>query len=254
MIKSHIILPRLLLKKFETNNRFYYFDLDGNFIGENGSSRSFNRKVDYYSASAETFLNKEVEAKFSIFLQKIDSIISPSEDKYILDINDERIVKKFFSAVISRNPCQVNAINENSIFFQFLSDQEQHDYAAIEGINIATGNDIFIGYKLGFLSNCSRIPFVLPNCGIYSFSISVDGRYDCIGLPVSPTVLIMLKKRICKNCAGSDLVLFCSDDDNLIQHLNRDAVIRQIKINNGGQVICSQKEELIRLQNFVLSQ
>ena len=75
LIDSHIQMPKSVLKRFEDkNHRFYYFDVKGGFIGNNGHSGKINTKQGFYSKEAEEFLNKNIEKPFSELFEVIDGI------------------------------------------------------------------------------------------------------------------------------------------------------------------------------------
>ena len=64
MINSHIILPKFLLKNFEIDHSFWYYDIDGYYIAK-GYASSFNTEKGYYSEEMEQILNSTVETPFS---------------------------------------------------------------------------------------------------------------------------------------------------------------------------------------------
>jgi hypothetical protein len=41
VINSHIVLPKFLLKNFEINHSFWYYDIDKDFVAK-GNASSFN--------------------------------------------------------------------------------------------------------------------------------------------------------------------------------------------------------------------
>lgn len=249
MINSHIVLPKFLLKNFEIGHSFWYYDIDGRFIAK-GNAASFNTEKGYYSDETEQVLNYAVETPFSKLLK---SYIEPIlyADAFEMSRDDIQLIKRFFYSLISRNPRMVEQVNNSSIFYQFLPKKDQHGYAAVAGTVTGVEQDIFKDYEVVFFVNQTEAPFVLPNCGIYDF-VLMGVQY--LALPISPNILFALAKIIDAENNPHELhnrLLLI--EETLVKQMNLRAIGRQIKMNAGGRVICSQKEELERLQaeNFL---
>ena len=69
MINSHIVLSKFLLKNFEIDHSFWYYDIDKDVVAK-GHASSFNTEKGYYSDETELMLNREIETPFSKLLNK----------------------------------------------------------------------------------------------------------------------------------------------------------------------------------------
>ena len=184
-------MPKLLLKRFENKNHcLYYFDVKKGVIGSNGHAKSLNTELGYYSAEVETYLNNYVETPFSDLLSQIDSI---DFDASSFDMPPKlpELIKRFIYSLIVRSPQMIPEIKKNSIYYQFMTPQAQHDFAVQTGMSMAESMGILNDWFVTFAVNKSTTPFVLPLFGLYNF------RYDSIDmalLPISPYKSILLVK------------------------------------------------------------
>ena len=137
MINSHIILPKFLLKNFEIEHCFWYYDIDGCFIAK-GNASSFNTEKGYYSDTTEQMLNYGVETPFSNLLQKYGSAILNNDIIY-MSREDVLVIKRFFYSLLCRNPQMVKQVRQHSVFYQFLPESDQHGLAAVSGIRVHSG-------------------------------------------------------------------------------------------------------------------
>lgn len=168
-VKSHIQMPRCVLKRFENaKNHLYYYDVEHDFIGTNGHAKSINRQQDYYSADVERYLSDNVEQPFSKVLQFVENVDFDADSFYVNNEFDKS-VKTFVHSLFARDPQLLAVIQRKSVFFQFLSEQTRHNFAAIEGMNIAREKGLFSDYVATFTVNKTNTPFVLPICGLYSY-------------------------------------------------------------------------------------
>ena len=244
MINSHIILPKFLLKNFESDHSFWYYDIDGDYIAK-GKASSFNTEKEYYSDGIEQILNREVESPFSNLLNKYRTLVC-DEDEFIISKTDIAFIKRFFYSLICRNPLMVERVNRSSVFYQFLSKTDQHGYAAIAGIKEGERSDLFKEYDVTFFVNRTEIPFVLPNCGIYNLNLKGS---PVIVIPVAPDVLFALGKNMGVEKEGTmELQRGLIAEEAVIKRMNIFALKQQVSMNGGGRIICSQKEELERLK------
>lgn len=241
-INSHIQMPKCVLKRFENkNNNFYYYDVRKGFIGSNGHAKSLNTELGYYSANTEAFLNKNVEKPFSDLLQKIDKIdfSSPSFD---MTTEMDGVVKRFIYSLVVRSPQMIEATNRNSVFYQFLPLQEQHDYAVEAGLFFADNSGLLDDYFVTFAVNRSQTPFVLPMCGLYNFKINKIGTAF---LPISPELSIALVKNNGKELMikNNMIAMFLITDRNQATRFNKRAFAAQVSAGY-GYVISSDKTAL----------
>lgn len=101
----------------------------------------------------------------------------------------EITVKQFLRALFARNPNNVNAIDENSLLFQFYDLKSKHDATVITGMEEANEQALFDHFFPTFSVNRSNVPFVLPVNGFYGFKHQ-DIKH--INLPIDPWTAITL--------------------------------------------------------------
>lgn len=231
IISSHIQMPKSVLRRFEKNARFYYYDVEKRIIGSNGHAKSLYTESGYYSQETEDFLRDNIETPFGQLLKFIDSV---DFDKPSFSINSDfdATTKRFAYALISRSPTLLPALEKKSIFFQLLPEQQQHDIAVVAGITVAQMQDLFTNYTTTIAINRTSIPFVLPVCGLYTISIF---SHDHIVLPTSPRVAIVLvpeeaKKHIIK---GDLIFLYSLEENTAIYSFNRGACKTQLQQGYG---------------------
>ena len=241
-IQSHIQMPKCMLKRFENEHkRFYYYDVEQGFIGSNGHAKSINTSHGYYSQKTETFLRDYIETPFSNLLSQIDRIDFDSIP-FSMPLDLDVLVKRFINALISRSPQMISETKKNSLFYQFLSVQSQHDYAAEKGIELAEQFNFFRDFFVTFAVNKTTVPFILPMCGLYNFKFN---GIDTVFLPVSPQLCIALV-----NNDGADLfirdgvgAMILVSDDSQATWFNKRALSSQ-KHAGCGYVVSPDKTSL----------
>ena len=244
MINSHIIIPRLLLKYFEIEHFFWYYDIDGGFIAK-GNATSFNTEKGYYSDEIEQILSGGLESPLSNLLKRYSGSIL-NEDDFEMSQKDILIIKRFFYSLLCRNPQMVKQIKRYSVYYQFLPEVAQHGYAAVSGIKEGERQDVFEEYDVAFFVNHAETLFVLPNCGLYNLNLC---GIQMMVSPVLPNLLFALKKNVSVKGPTIELQRGVITEDSLIKQMNLQALKQQISMNGGGRIICSQKEELERLKS-----
>jgi len=252
-IKSHIQMPKFLLKRFHNErNKFFYYDVIRKFIGNNGTAESINTELGYYSDTIEKIFCKEIENPFGDLVAYLDKLEFEKVTLVLKDsVNNKKIysiARDFLYALICRSPSFLEKMVSEDPFFQQLSEQEQHGYVAIKGIEIAKENEIFSDYIITFLINRTNVPFVLPVCGIYNYLF--DNKMT-MNLPVSPQLALCFmhkssSDRIIHN--NGEISMFEINDSYIVFRMNQWAFSAQIK-QKWGYVVCPQKDELERLMN-----
>ena len=243
-IQSHIQMPKLLLKRFHNeNNRFYYYDVAGKFIGNKGTAESTNTEFGYYSVDTENYLSDNIETPFGKILAYIDSL-DFTQEYFAMPFDFEQSTRAFIYSLLSRDPAMVSTVNKHSVFLQFLPKQSRNDFTAIIGILQAKQNDPFAEYFLTFMVNHTEVPF--PIAGLYSYSIN---GHSIINLPISPNIAICLvHKGYAKHLMHDNgmVSMFMVELPVKIIQMNIWAFISQKK-RNWGRIICPSREELARL-------
>lgn len=223
-VQSHIQMPKCVLKRFENESkRFYYYDVKKGIIGDDGHAKSINTELGYFSQETENYLSNYVEKPFFELLRQIDKIDFDSLP-FSVPPETDTLVKRFVYALISRSPLMIDAVNESSLFYQFLPTQNQHDVAAEGGIELAEKLNVFGDYFVTFTLNRTLIPFILPMCGLYNFKFS---GIDTVFLPISPQICITLVKN-----DGSDLFI-------------KDGVRKMLLVADGSQATWFNKRAFL---------
>lgn len=250
-VNSHIQMPKVLLKRFHNRfNRFYYYDVENQFIGKNGTAESMNTEWGYYSVGMEHYLRDNIETPFGkiISFLEIDSFKS---ETLSIPSSFQATIKNFLYALIARGPKYENQMNEAEELLRFFTPQEQHDFIAYTGIDIAKRHDLLSDFIVTFMINETEVPFVLSMEGLYSYSFN---KHLVINLPISPKATISLfhkshSTRVVRE-DGSILMLKI-DNPKDIMIMNNCSFSTQNK-RNWGAIVCPQKDELERLKKLFI--
>lgn len=151
-IDSHIQMPKCVLKEFEKENRFSYYDVAGCFIGTGGHAKSTNTKRGYYSKRTETRLNKEIETPFAEMIHHVKKIDFDAPEFYKPDGFDN-VVKKYIYSLFIRSKQMQDIIGQRSAAFNVFSEQQKHDAAVEYGLDIITSANILDIFLPTFISN-----------------------------------------------------------------------------------------------------
>ncbi len=248
IINSHIQMPKCVLKRFENdNNSFFYYIVEKDLIGKNGHAKSINTELGYYSKNTEEFLNNNVETPFSDLLYKIDKIDFDSPALTFEKQSEiDKTVKRFIYSLMVRSPQMIKEIKKNSVFYQFLSPQEQHDYAAEMGLSHAEEIDPFKDYLVTFAVNKSSIPYVLPMNGVYC--IIIDGM-ETMFLPISPelSIVLMSKEGESKIIRNNMISMLLIKDSKYTMKLNKYAFLTQKEVGK-GYIVSSKRTALEKMR------
>lgn len=244
-INSHIQMPKEVLKRFHNRyNSFRYYDVVKGIIGKNGRANSINTENGYYSKEVEQLFNKLIETPLGDFLNEIDKVDFDKES-FVLSEEIKIVAKTFAWSLISRDPTMYSAFKKKSVFAQFVAGN-LHDYAAISGMGFAEEKDMFSDYIVTFLINKTDTPFVLPICGLYSYS---RNKHRMMNIPISSKIAICFaNKSYSGNIIHDDgaVTFFEEYDYENIKIMNGAALLAQIK-REWGYVVCTERNELDRL-------
>lgn len=246
-VKSHIQMPKLLLKRFHNEkNKFFYYDVEGDFIGSNGTAESTNTEMGYYSVDTEHYFRDNIETPFGKIISYVEKIGFENETLSI-DSNIRDTVKNFLYALIARSPSLVNSMSAESDFIQLLPECNRHDYIAKVGLGIAKEQGFFSEYIITFIINRTDVPFALSVDGVYNYRLN---EHYVINLPISPTAAIALihesySSRVFHE--DGSISMFEINEREKIMSMNEYAFSSQIK-HHWGRVVCPQREELERLK------
>lgn len=250
-INSHIQIPRFILENFEDSKHFLY-QLDVRDLTiRGGHARTLNTQVGYYSNETEALLTQYYESPFAPILKKLkDFDFSTNTFQVSSDFSD--FVKQFFGIIFARSPNMYSAISKNSIFMQIgkIAAEDKPD-VAVRSAMLTDCRDVFRDYAIGFVSNQSKVPFVLPMCSAYGMRLHNKGS---IFFPVAPNFAIVFVPRSVASLLvtnGTMPVLLLSEDAKA-RRMNLRALQSQQSQNyhdslGFGWVVCNNKETLTML-------
>ena len=246
MINSHIQMPKVLLKRFHNdNNRFFYYDVQKQIIGNNGTAKSINTQFGYYSQQTEDYFRDNIETPFGEVLTYIEKT-GIDRETFTINSSAKEIIKNFMFALISRGPSFSDQMNEEEDFWQAFPPQFQHDFIAKTGIKIAQENNLLSEYIVTFMLNKTPIPFVLSMDGIYNYTLN---GHAVINLPIFPHVTVSLihesySSRVIRDDNSISMFELTRADDIML--MNGKAFSTQLK-RKWGYVVCPERDELSRL-------
>ena len=244
---SHIQMPKCVLKNFQNEKQtIFYYDFLSSEI-KRGRAKTINTEFGYYSEATERYLRDNIETPFGRIMNLIKEItINP---QFRVDPNTQSITFRFLHALLCRGPEMMVSINKNSIFYQFLSPQEQHDYAVIFGLALADKVRFYDDYFITFSINDSYVPFVLPMQGLYSYTFS-QSKYTCLNFPITPKhAITLVHKRHAASFIENRMIKMISVTDPRIAHMLNVRAFMAEKRFNKSYVISNQQKELELLVN-----
>ena len=244
-MNSHIQMPRFILKGFEDEKHFLYcYNFELNRV-INGHSVSLNTEQDYFSDEAEEYLSINMEKPFSDILKFIKGC-DFSQSSITLPDDFRKKVLDYTYGLLSRSIAMQRQINMNSIFFQFLSKQNQHDLAAVMGINIGRIDKLLDNFLITIMVNKINIPFVLPISGMCELKY---GIVEFICMPVLPKYAIILVKPPIPNfmVENDKIKLWEIVSEDTMNTINKSLFDFEAKRNRRGVVSNNRKllEDLI---------
>lgn len=249
-VNSHIRVPKCILKQFEDDKHFVYFwDLKNGWI-QKSHAESINTKKGYYSLQAEAFLRDEIETPLGKAIQTVKNIdlIQP---EFTMDNSTKEIFRRYVHALVARSQTMLEIMNKSSVFLQFMSLRDQHDLAAIMGIDEAQRARVFGDWEITFMMNRTNTPFVLPLCGTYSFSLNGDTMFS---VPLTPyrAIIFMEHTAVKKYYIDQKMRLFQIVEPAQVIQFNAFALSSEQKDGNYG-IASNEKRVLEMLQkNSVL--
>lgn len=244
IINSHIQMPKIVLKRFEKNNRFCYYDVCKGIIGTNGHAKSLNTELGYYSAETEEFFRDNIETPLGQMIKYIESV---DMEKYDFSITSEfdAVIKNYAYALIGRSPRIIPGLEKSSMFFPGLPEQLKRDVSAVASTSWATLEDSLGEYTTTLVVNKSPKPFVLPTMGIYSVSL-----WKCAHLiiPINPNVAVALVPKEAKDkiLRNNIIMLYNLESEDEMKLFNRVAFRTQLQQGH-GYVVALEKQQLVDL-------
>lgn len=247
-LDSHITVPKVVYKEFLDGCDFYFkYDVKRDIISRGTPRKTFTEK-DYYSDAMEKKLNILIERPLKELLIFCREIVNC--DEIIVEDYLKEIAWGYFTSLFARNPKMCRNVYEESVFFQFLSPQQQHDVTV--DLTMPGFNDCDFTQKiaLSFLINRTSVPFVLPSRGFYEYTIN---DVTCYAIPLNPYVCLNFKekdKEIHRGIDENSYLMIAPDMSDFVYKLNEFAFIRQ-KNDALGYVVSSDKNMLEKLRDSV---
>lgn len=236
-VNSHIQMPRCILKRFEVNGSFYYYDVEKDIIGSRGHAKSHNTEKGYYSKEVERFLSDEIESSLGDILRAIDKTDHQSTYLPVFPEFDTTI-KDYLYSLLSRNPQMIQRVRKESLLFQLASEQSQHDTTATRGILIAREKGLFKEYVATLAVNRTGIPFVLPIFGICSMGMN---GFNCLILPLAPFFAgLLAPNAFFSQFSGSFPPYFFIEKVSDVRMINRNSARAQLQLGYGS-ILSSDK-------------
>lgn len=98
-------MPKVLLKRFHNdNNRFFYYDIQKQIIGNNGTAKSINTQLGYYSQQTEDYFRDNIETPFGEVLTYIEKTGIALCNRFV----GENLGKNFYSrAIVHRDDANI---------------------------------------------------------------------------------------------------------------------------------------------------
>ena len=246
-IDSHVQMPKSILRKFETNHHYYYYDVVKDIIGNRGTANTTNTEPGYYSYQMEYMLNQKIE---SPFLNVANRIINALEKEAPFDIDTKQIgyIFSYFYALIARSPKLFSIATKKMIYTQFANIPTQllHDTIVSNAIGIGYNQEYEKNYFISFLVNGSSLPLVLPVRGMYTV---LAKNHPLIIMPIHPSYAILLVH----NDLQSEFIqdnqnhLMYTDNPKIIFNFNLRAFKDQCS-DKWGYVVSADKDLLIKLR------
>ncbi len=245
-VKSHIQIPKLLLKRFQRNGTFAIYDVENKTISKRGTAGNANIQLGYYSTQFEATLNEEIERPFSKTLSILEKW-----DYENCDLSIKMApIWNFIYSLFLRDPI-VHEQVKNTSLCRLLPGTQQNDFIVAVGLEAINELDLLSKFNtMTVLINKTNTPFVLPMMGIYSYKN--DGE-SMINLPINPKMAICLlcrKETAMSGLERDGIPPITTESPQVIMQLNEFAFEAQVK-KGQGFVICPDLGELKRLVNTI---
>lgn len=244
---SHIQMPKFVLKQFVgEKGDFYKYDVNNGYISV-GAPASTNTEKGYYSESVEEKLSKCIETPFS---QKIVQKLKNDRD-VVFEEQDMESVYNYACSLLFRDPETVSIAQENVPYYELWGKQLQHDIVVDSGMS-----DEKLRQRLKkeftptIMLNETEQQFILPTCGMYSFSLRDTGeRFIILPFAKFEAIYFIDNNFIDKfTTKQGDITRVTVNDVEIVNRLNEIAFKQQIG-RKSGFVVAHSKALLEQLKN-----
>lgn len=165
-IKSHILLPKFILKNFADDNGFLHcYDVVKNSFRLSKPS-SYNTQAGRHSEDMENFLNTEIEAPLSNALAELKKWLRGQTTTYHFYAD---VFMKYLWALLARSSEMVDETNINLRKFALSTQQQLNDIIVGEAYNLAQNDPDFANVRMQIILNTNLREFVLPASGACTY-------------------------------------------------------------------------------------
>lgn len=252
-IKSHIQIPKMLLKGFS---------FDENIINENGKPQHYSfvwrinkslqvEKVNIQSENTEfCFYDDEIET----FLKRIEDSFGNLKTRIRLLSKGASINLSSEDILITRTMCMLACLRSQSIQQSVAEKSVFVDGTnmPIQNLLIALGiehsDEIFswiISSNISFIKNNTTKNLILPKW--YATAIQNGGWQEFV-IPIDPKLAILLSER--KFYDNGNLFVAQIDTDKDLQRLNKEFITKEYN-NNEGVLYAKEKDDLVQYIDFL---
>lgn len=213
ILKSHIQVPKLLLKRFCNDDKLFVLNTNTDTI-HSSSASTYNKTLGFYSMYFEKYLNYNYEDKLGNLISDIECFVYNKHDKLVVkDILG--FAEKIYRMSLFRNPRFIKSVNEQSLTSILIDGGYDHEHIAymMEDMNIK----LLKNMKVFLMVNKTTLGLVTLKSMISN--IKTKG-YDCMILPLDPKFALMIvpneyyKMRIEEH--GEDSYMTIEDEKTLI--------------------------------------
>ena len=243
---SHIQMPKFILKQFaDDKGEFYKYEVKTGYISV-GTPAATNTEKDYYSKAVEEGLCKYIETPFS---QKIVQKLK-DEDCAVFGENEIAIMYNFAYALIARDPEMIKGIKEKSYFYRYFNEQIQHDLAVTDSIAIIDKvSKIRKEFTPTIMLNKTSHPFILPTCGMYSFSRKDTGeKFIIFPFERYKAIYFIDNNFISTFTKGGNITRATINEVEVVDYFNERAFQQQVS-RKSGYVVAHSRELLEDLKS-----
>lgn len=247
-IKSHMQLPKLILKNFrgeaDPEKKVWHMDLNTGKIRRSSPAR-LGTEIGYYSQEGEEFWNRYVETSLGKLVKKTKAFCDGEMDALIIDQDDAEAAKLYIKSAFIRSRATYEAVLRNSYTAFMLTDKQQHDIISYIGMNVEGPMDEYINnLVVTVLVNKTERDLVVPRNCYYCIS---SWELMHFVAPISPRcALMLLPAEIIKN---RERALVTLDNIEDADEMNIMALKFEYMCNRDF-IAAGKKDELEWLQNY----
>lgn len=247
--KSHIQLPRFILKRFmNADGEVFYLDCNDFSIQAKGP-RMLGQEQGYYSSAMEDYLDKNIEDPFGKLVAKVLPFAEGKRKCIRLDAESVEVCKRYITAAMIRSRLALHVFMKGSITAQLFPDQVNHDELVFLGIQNEHGaSELLQSYKLVITVNHTDCMFVVPQ---NSYFIASSCDMPCVVIPVSPVLAFQLVPQDYPAIlAEGEECRHCRIHDPATVKIMNIAALKYEYMFNHGFVVSYREQELIELKSF----